>query len=200
VFAHLSQDGHISRASLINAARPARASQCFIGSRQMYRALDFRIQSRHVCVSRSRSSLGGCRVASNNRARASLALKKRMTNEESGCRRPGGLPCVRKQDTGVSLTYTTLLRCQRCLGAASTFPFDVVIPTGADIWQRRQRWGGVLRAVHTKRPHTKWCTASPSKTNPGSDLLSHTPTHAVPSAVAGLTSVFGMGTGVTLPL
>ena len=35
---------------------------------------------------------------------------------------------------------------------------------------------------------------------PGSDLLSHTPTHAVPSAVAGLTSVFGMGTGGTLPL
>ena len=35
---------------------------------------------------------------------------------------------------------------------------------------------------------------------PGSDLLSHTVTHAVPSAVAGLTSVFGMGTGVTLPL
>ena len=35
---------------------------------------------------------------------------------------------------------------------------------------------------------------------PGSDLLSHAPAHAVPSAVAGLTSVFGMGTGVTLPL
>ena len=33
--------------------------------------------------------------------------------------------------------------------------------------------------------------------NPGSDLLSHTVTHAVPSAVEGLTSVFGMGTGVT---
>ena len=32
----------------------------------------------------------------------------------------------------------------------------------------------------------------------GSDLLSHTVSHAVPSAVAGLTSVFGMGTGVTL--
>ena len=39
-----------------------------------------------------------------------------------------------------------------------------------------------------------------SKINPGSDLLSHTPAHAVPSAVTGLTSVFGMGTGVTLPL
>jgi len=35
---------------------------------------------------------------------------------------------------------------------------------------------------------------------PGSDLLSHPPARAVPSAVAGLTSVFGMGTGVTLLL
>ena len=33
--------------------------------------------------------------------------------------------------------------------------------------------------------------------NPGSDLLSHTVTRAVPSAVEGLTTVFGMGTGVT---
>jgi hypothetical protein len=40
----------------------------------------------------------------------------------------------------------------------------------------------------------------PFENNPGSDLLSHTVTHAVPSAVAGLTSVFGMGTGVTLLL
>ena len=40
----------------------------------------------------------------------------------------------------------------------------------------------------------------PPENNPGSDLLSHTVTHAVPSAVAGLTSVFGMGTGVALLL
>src|SRR5690606_3190362 len=39
-----------------------------------------------------------------------------------------------------------------------------------------------------------------SGNTPGSDLLSHTPAGAVPSAVAGLTSVFGMGTGVALPL
>ena len=39
-----------------------------------------------------------------------------------------------------------------------------------------------------------------SRKIPGSDLLSHAPTHAVPSAEAGLTSVFGMGTGGTLPL
>ncbi len=38
------------------------------------------------------------------------------------------------------------------------------------------------------------------KNNPGSDLLSHAVAHVVPSAVAGLTSVFGMGTGGTLPL
>ena len=34
---------------------------------------------------------------------------------------------------------------------------------------------------------------------PGSDLLSHTVTSAVPSALEGLTTVFGMGTGVAPP-
>jgi hypothetical protein len=38
------------------------------------------------------------------------------------------------------------------------------------------------------------------RNNAGSDLLSHTVSHAVPSAVSGLTSVFGMGTGGTLIL
>jgi hypothetical protein len=33
---------------------------------------------------------------------------------------------------------------------------------------------------------------------PGGDLRSHTVTRAVSSALRGLTSVFGMGTGVTL--
>ena len=32
---------------------------------------------------------------------------------------------------------------------------------------------------------------------PGNDLLSHTPARAVPSALRGLTAVFGMGTGVS---
>ena len=36
--------------------------------------------------------------------------------------------------------------------------------------------------------------------NPGGDLLSHTVTSAVPSALEGLTSVFGMGTGVAPPV
>src|SRR5215208_4847319 len=39
-----------------------------------------------------------------------------------------------------------------------------------------------------------------SGNTPGSDLLSHTLSHAVPSAVEGLTSVFGMGTGLSLLL
>jgi hypothetical protein len=33
----------------------------------------------------------------------------------------------------------------------------------------------------------------------GNDLLSHCVTTAVPSALEGLTSVFGMGTGVSPP-
>ena len=33
--------------------------------------------------------------------------------------------------------------------------------------------------------------------NPGSDLLSHKVSQAVPSALEGLTSLFGMGRGVT---
>src|SRR5438093_6798955 len=33
---------------------------------------------------------------------------------------------------------------------------------------------------------------------PGNDLVSHTVARAVPSALRGLTSVFGMGTGVAL--
>jgi hypothetical protein len=41
--------------------------------------------------------------------------------------------------------------------------------------------------------------SGPSFNNPGDFLLSHTVSRAVPSAPAGLTSVFGMGTGVTLP-
>jgi hypothetical protein len=35
------------------------------------------------------------------------------------------------------------------------------------------------------------------KFNLGNVLLSHTVAHAVPSALKGLTSVFGMGTGVS---
>jgi hypothetical protein len=36
--------------------------------------------------------------------------------------------------------------------------------------------------------------------NPGNVLLSHLATNAVPSAMRGLTAVFGMGTGVSLSL
>ncbi len=39
-----------------------------------------------------------------------------------------------------------------------------------------------------------------NKKNPGYDLLSHTLAGAVSSALAGLTSVFGMGTGVAPPV
>ena len=46
-----------------------------------------------------------------------------------------------------------------------------------------------------------WGLRDPRLENtPGSDLLSHTVTHAVPSAEEGLTAVFEMGTGVSPPL
>src|SRR5215472_12036147 len=42
------------------------------------------------------------------------------------------------------------------------------------------------------------CGSSESFVNPGNYLVSHAVARAVPSALRGLTSVFGMGTGVTL--
>jgi hypothetical protein len=42
------------------------------------------------------------------------------------------------------------------------------------------------------------CSERPFNLNPGDDLRSHTVARAVSSAQRGLTSVFGMGTGVTL--
>ena len=66
---------------------------------------------------------------------------------------------------------------------------------------RRLLKRALLRSYGKQKAHLDMTEAgSCLKINPGSDLLSHTPTHAVPSAVAGLTSVFGMGTGGTLPL
>ena len=52
-----------------------------------------------------------------------------------------------------------------------------------------------------KTPHAM-CGALPDhpKGNPGADLLSHVLADAVPSALAGLTTVFGMGTGVAPPV
>jgi hypothetical protein len=62
----------------------------------------------------------------------------------------------------------------------------------------RHRSPGHCRTVEEAR-EPDWLIAGLTNT-PGSDLLSHALSHAVPSAVAGLTSVFGMGTGVTLLL
>jgi hypothetical protein len=42
--------------------------------------------------------------------------------------------------------------------------------------------------------------SGPFRNYSGDDLLSHVVANAVPSALEGLTSVFGMGTGVTPPL
>src|ERR1044072_235345 len=50
-----------------------------------------------------------------------------------------------------------------------------------------------------QKPARTKCSRGLVRINPGDFLLSHAVSRAVPSAPAGLTSVFGMGTGVTLP-
>jgi hypothetical protein len=52
----------------------------------------------------------------------------------------------------------------------------------------------------TRNSPTRQAHGAVSETNSGNDLLSQRASPQVPSALAGLTSVFGMGTGVTLPL
>jgi hypothetical protein len=51
---------------------------------------------------------------------------------------------------------------------------------------------------YTLQSETGSRSASPLRINPGDDLLSHKVTLAVPWALEGLTSVFGMGTGVAI--
>jgi hypothetical protein len=63
---------------------------------------------------------------------------------------------------------------------------------------RRERLGGSANA----RGGVLSCACTPPdlpNKNPGNVLLSHQATLAVPSALEGLTAVFGMGTGVTPP-
>jgi hypothetical protein len=60
---------------------------------------------------------------------------------------------------------------------------------------RQSAIGNLQSSIRNKKAHLESRRAF--ENTPGSDLLSHAVSHAVPSAVEGLTSVFGMGTGVT---
>src|ERR1700675_1581195 len=53
-------------------------------------------------------------------------------------------------------------------------------------------------SVQIEKGQTRLREFSPLNFNPGGDLRSRAVTRAVSSALQGLTSVFGMGTGVTL--
>jgi hypothetical protein len=60
------------------------------------------------------------------------------------------------------------------------------------VWNRRT--GG------KKSPRPSFRGSGALQKRSGSDLLSHAVSRGVPSALEGLTSVFGMGTGVTPPI
>ncbi len=64
----------------------------------------------------------------------------------------------------------------------------------------RPAWPGSFRSLTVQSNARDRYRPRASVNTPGSDLLSHTVTHAVPSAEEGLTTVFGMGTGVSPPL
>ena len=58
-----------------------------------------------------------------------------------------------------------------------------------------------MRLSHQrKKPLASFDARGFLRFNPGNDLVSHKVALAVPSAQRGLTSVFGMGTGVTLSI
>jgi hypothetical protein len=70
-------------------------------------------------------------------------------------------------------------------------------------------YGGHRNGPKARKSKTGWHHPSPLsmplverpiEINPGDNLLSHAVTHAVPSALEGLTTVFGMGTGVAPPV
>jgi hypothetical protein len=80
-------------------------------------------------------------------------------------------------------------RAERTAGHATAGP-----ERPADKWvtQAGTTWGQICGGVKAIGSH-------PADITPGSDLLSRAVAREVPSALEGLTTVFGMGTGVTPP-
>ena len=79
-------------------------------------------------------------------------------------------------------------------------PHGVLQPRTTDDPQHRSSFARLRRpAQSTQKERARWISPAGPRKGCGGDLLSRTASRAVPSALAGLTSVFGMGTGVTLP-
>ncbi len=86
---------------------------------------------------------------------------------------------------------------------------DALAPLASDVWpfaqdlllevpRRLHSGGDYPRKASSKAKRAREARAR--EINPGDDLLSRTVTRAVPWALEGLTTVFGMGTGVTPPV
>ncbi len=79
------------------------------------------------------------------------------------------------------------------------------------IWRQTRHYGSMGDVIFTRRrhsfmeqqsktPHRESSRWGVLNVKAGDVVLSHPATRAVPSALRGLTTVFGMGTGVTLAL
>ena len=94
------------------------------------------------------------------------------------------VPQILKSNVGVRRTTQNLL--ERLLGCHA-----LLLP-------RRNDTTSLVTRSETKTPQHE--AEALCEFNPGDDLLSHAVTRAVPWALEGLTTVFGMGTGVTPPV
>ena len=73
-------------------------------------------------------------------------------------------------------------------------------PRVGGVWLGETRGGGSPPERRKGTPRSDELVGSPLEEEAGGDVLSHRVSPAVPSALRGLTAVFGMGTGVALAL
>ena len=81
--------------------------------------------------------------------------------------------------------------------ASSTTSARIATTTGRGSRSRGRKAGTVPSGVVTTRINTKGRPKAAFRSYPGDDLLSQALAHQVPSALRGLTSLFGMGRGVS---
>ena len=153
----------------------------------------------------ARSLPACCRAWSHRITRVLLQSRGQMPAVETEPRVGGEPPLASCVPAALPFEHPALFDAVSAAGSAHSRPRQCAAPwpraavirqiseggAGAGVWR-----AGRGRTATNRRPGCGAAVGGGEK-NPGSDLLSHAVTRAVPSAVEGLTAVFGMGTGVT---